>query len=252
MHFAAEHSGLPLPPIDHLAYNESVAAVSPALTPEELHYHQYNMESRGAYYRDYVPDHPFQMSSEDARLHEYMARNGELPPQNLPAMYSPVLYPQASPWHNFEAAFSMASLPSHIQSRNPKQKRARMSLQKRLLVNARERERMRVLNKAFEALRDALPCYIADGHMAKITTLRLAINYIRALTEVLNEQKTLEESQKELVEKAKEEVSKFKEDPDKERNVQPRSKERTSTQNSHSTNTVSTITKTEKFEEQAS
>ncbi|KAJ7380495.1 hypothetical protein OS493_008957 [Desmophyllum pertusum] len=68
-----------------------------------------------------------------------------------------------------------------------KQKRQRNSLKKRLLVNARERDRMRVLNNGFQALRDALPCYIADGHMAKITTLRLAINYIKALNEVLKE-----------------------------------------------------------------
>ena len=66
-------------------------------------------------------------------------------------------------------------------------KRQRNSLKKRLLVNARERDRMRVLNNGFQALRDALPCYIADGHMAKITTLRLAINYIKALNEVLSE-----------------------------------------------------------------
>lgn len=69
-----------------------------------------------------------------------------------------------------------------------KPKRQRSSLKKRLLVNARERDRMRVLNNGFQALRDALPCYIADGHMAKITTLRLAINYIKALNEVLNEE----------------------------------------------------------------
>ena len=69
-----------------------------------------------------------------------------------------------------------------------KPKRQRNSLKKRLLVNARERDRMRVLNNGFQALRDALPCYIADGHMAKITTLRLAINYIKALNEVLNEE----------------------------------------------------------------
>lgn len=73
-----------------------------------------------------------------------------------------------------------------------KQKRPRNSLKKRLLVNARERDRMRVLNNAFQALRDALPCYIADGHMAKITTLRLAINYIKALTEVLNDDNTVQ------------------------------------------------------------
>lgn len=73
------------------------------------------------------------------------------------------------------------------QPQSVKHKRQRNSLKKRLLVNARERDRMRVLNNGFQALRDALPCYIADGHMAKITTLRLAINYIKALNEVLNE-----------------------------------------------------------------
>lgn len=76
----------------------------------------------------------------------------------------------------------------HEEAPQPsKPKRQRNSLKKRLLVNARERDRMRVLNNGFQALRDALPCYIADGHMAKITTLRLAINYIKALNEVLNE-----------------------------------------------------------------
>lgn len=80
-----------------------------------------------------------------------------------------------------------------------KQKRPRNSLKKRLLVNARERERMRVLNSAFQALRDALPCYIADGHMAKITTLRLAINYIKALTEVLNDGSSTQMQQNPIV-----------------------------------------------------
>lgn len=65
--------------------------------------------------------------------------------------------------------------------------KTRTMYNKRLLVNARERERMKILNKGFENLRNALPCYIADGHISKITTLRLAINYIRTLTEVLNE-----------------------------------------------------------------
>ena len=81
--------------------------------------------------------------------------------------------------------------PAKFEPEEPPQpvkpKRQRNSLKKRLLVNARERDRMRVLNNGFQALRDALPCYIADGHMAKITTLRLAINYIKALNEVLNE-----------------------------------------------------------------
>lgn len=107
--------------------------------------------------------------------------------------YQCMLYGQQHPWQAFETSFSMQSyaLPPSVPA---KQKRPRMSMQKRLLVNARERERMRVLNKAFESLRDALPCYIADGHMAKITTLRLAINYIRALSELLNDQSKIEKN----------------------------------------------------------
>ena len=101
-----------------------------------------------------------------------------------------VLYPPRQmfpiPWGN-----SFPGNPLSMRPRQPKPKRPRMSLQKRLLVNARERDRMRVLNKAFESLRDALPCYIADGHMAKITTLRLAINYIKALSDLLNDQRAI-------------------------------------------------------------
>ena len=107
--------------------------------------------------------------------------------QDNSGFYPRDMYPSipGSPWIN-----SFAN-PLALRSRQPKPKRPRMSLQKRLLVNSRERERMRVLNKAFESLRDALPCYIADGHMAKITTLRLAINYIKALTDLLNEQRVM-------------------------------------------------------------
>ncbi|XP_046860557.1 neurogenic differentiation factor 6-B-like [Xenia sp. Carnegie-2017] len=65
--------------------------------------------------------------------------------------------------------------------------RSRTLYNKRLLVNARERERMKTLNKGFENLRNALPCYIADGHISKITTLRLAINYIKTLSAVLQD-----------------------------------------------------------------
>lgn len=131
--------------------------------------------------------------NEHLQSHTHAARNGSFmfgrePPSvtsSLPGA-SNIMYPtNISPWPTFEPTFDITSFPT--VTRPPKQKRPRMSLQKRLLVNARERERMRVLNKAFESLRDALPCYIADGHMAKITTLRLAINYIKALTDLLND-----------------------------------------------------------------
>ena len=76
--------------------------------------------------------------------------------------------------------------PAKRATRGKPINRSRTTYSKRLLVNARERERMKTLNKGFQNLRNALPCYIADGHISKITTLRLAINYIKTLTDVLN------------------------------------------------------------------
>lgn len=73
------------------------------------------------------------------------------------------------------------------RERKTQSNRSRTLYNKRLLVNARERERMKTLNKGFENLRNALPCYIADGHISKITTLRLAINYIKTLSAVLQD-----------------------------------------------------------------
>lgn len=112
------------------------------------------------------PGHPASDSDFAKGIYNLRPRGsvGSALPTTVPAKFEPEESPQPS-----------------------KPKRQRNSLKKRLLVNARERDRMRVLNNGFQALRDALPCYIADGHMAKITTLRLAINYIKALNEVLNE-----------------------------------------------------------------
>ena len=76
---------------------------------------------------------------------------------------------------------------SNKRERKTQPNRSRTLYNKRMLVNARERERMKTLNKGFESLRNALPCYIADGHISKITTLRLAINYIKTLSAVLQD-----------------------------------------------------------------
>lgn len=149
------------------------------------HTHQshYNSDVRSSLYRGYeqgcVPHH-----YNGEPHNEIMER---LETSSMQHSYPPYVYSPCPTWSPANNGYGINSYASHLQ-RNPKQKRSRMSLQKRLLVNARERERMRVLNKAFEALRDVLPCYIADGHMAKITTLRLAINYIKALTDLLNDQ----------------------------------------------------------------
>ena len=90
-----------------------------------------------------------------------------------------------------------APFQSDRRARKTQPNRSRTLYNKRLLVNARERERMKTLNKGFENLRNALPCYIADGHISKITTLRLAINYIKTLSAVLQdaEGQTLVEQQ---------------------------------------------------------
>lgn len=89
----------------------------------------------------------------------------------------------------------------------PKQKPAPLSKYRRKTANARERSRMKEINQAFETLRRAIPpshnayhsasspspssgsssCGSSAGSekLTKITTLRLAMDYIESLTRVL-------------------------------------------------------------------
>ncbi|KAG7501788.1 neurogenic differentiation factor 1 [Solea senegalensis] len=74
--------------------------------------------------------------------------------------------------------------------RGPKKKKmtkARMQRFKvrRMKANARERNRMHGLNDALESLRKVVPCYSKTQKLSKIETLRLAKNYIWALSEIL-------------------------------------------------------------------
>lgn len=70
-----------------------------------------------------------------------------------------------------------------------KSRPAPLSKYRRKTANARERHRMKEINNAFETLRKVLPdaeeIQPTSCSMTKITTLRLAVNYIRALSEVL-------------------------------------------------------------------
>ncbi|XP_066508921.1 neurogenic differentiation factor 6-B-like [Hoplias malabaricus] len=52
-------------------------------------------------------------------------------------------------------------------------------------ANTRERTRMHGLNSALERLRRVVPCHSKTQKLSKIETLRLARNYIRALSETL-------------------------------------------------------------------
>ena len=71
-----------------------------------------------------------------------------------------------------------------------KPKAAPLSKYRRKNANARERSRMREINQAFEALRRAVPqmsvTHQTNEKLTKITTLRLAMKYISALSAVLS------------------------------------------------------------------
>lgn len=90
-----------------------------------------------------------------------------------------------------------------VTKEKPKQKAPPLSKYRRKTANARERTRMREINSAFENLRQAVPVAVAGSSgnsspvgspgqtganekLTKITTLRLAMKYIRILSDILN------------------------------------------------------------------
>lgn len=83
----------------------------------------------------------------------------------------------------------------------PKHKPPPLSKYRRKTANARERDRMREINAAFETLRRAVPHFSLSSHrnqhdngsekLTKITTLRLAMKYIAALSQALQQPETL-------------------------------------------------------------
>lgn len=82
--------------------------------------------------------------------------------------------------------------PSARKKKKSKQKPGKLSKYRRKTANARERSRMREINEAFEALRRAIPhltpCTENNGEkLTKISTLRLAMKYITALSNALSD-----------------------------------------------------------------
>ncbi|CAH2041639.1 unnamed protein product, partial [Iphiclides podalirius] len=92
--------------------------------------------------------------------------------------------------------------PRAARSREPRARRAPQPLSKyrRKTANARERSRMREINRAFEALRRAVPAAAITGSpvpcekLTKITTLRLAMRYIAALSAALRDGPEIDET----------------------------------------------------------
>lgn len=81
---------------------------------------------------------------------------------------------------------------SNSNANKPKTKAAPLSKYRRKTANARERTRMREINMAFENLRYCVPNALTgeeagttNEKLTKITTLRLAMKYIRILNEAL-------------------------------------------------------------------
>ncbi|KAI5700171.1 helix-loop-helix protein delilah [Diaphorina citri] len=81
--------------------------------------------------------------------------------------------------------------PRNKVKKKPKQKPPPLSKYRRKTANARERHRMKEINDAFETLRNAIPTVhfinenVSNEKMTKITTLKLAMKYISALSHTL-------------------------------------------------------------------
>ncbi|CAL4252201.1 unnamed protein product, partial [Meganyctiphanes norvegica] len=74
----------------------------------------------------------------------------------------------------------------------PKARPAQLSKYRRRTANVRERHRLKEMNVAFESLRAVLPPEMGpptnSSTSTKITTLRQAVDYIQALTHVLEDE----------------------------------------------------------------
>ncbi|XP_075716061.1 neurogenin-1 [Rhinoderma darwinii] len=91
---------------------------------------------------------------------------------------------------------SPAQTPEKCEEEEKKKRRGRTRVKnqevlhkikkgRRVKANDRERSRMHNLNSALDELRTILPCFPDDTKLTKIETLRLAHNYIWALSETL-------------------------------------------------------------------
>ncbi|CRL02107.1 CLUMA_CG015122, isoform A [Clunio marinus] len=88
---------------------------------------------------------------------------------------------------------ALTTVTEKVAKEKPKQRAAPLSKYRRKTANARERTRMREINHAFETLRQSVPVIVAGSQaqstnekLTKITTLRMAMKYIKILSDILD------------------------------------------------------------------
>lgn len=81
------------------------------------------------------------------------------------------------------------SSSNHRQHKKPSRPRRRIAtVAQRRAANIRERRRMFNLNSAFDKLRKKVPTFAYEKRLSRIDTLRLAMTYIRFMSELLEEE----------------------------------------------------------------
>ncbi|CAF1290920.1 unnamed protein product [Adineta steineri] len=94
-------------------------------------------------------------------------------------------------YHQCPTIKKTSTEPKIPKKRGPKRKQmtpsrvARFKV-RRIKANGRERERMKGLNEQLEVLRETIPCFSLAQKLSKIETLRLAKNYIEALSQMIS------------------------------------------------------------------
>lgn len=96
---------------------------------------------------------------------------------------------------------ALMTVKDKVAKEKPKQRAAPLSKYRRKTANARERTRMREINHAFETLRQSVPVVIAGSptqntneKLTKITTLRMAMKYIKILSDILDDKTQVSDS----------------------------------------------------------
>lgn len=97
----------------------------------------------------------------------------------LPAS-SPILSPSLVPASSPGAPPDRSILTQYEELKS----KAMTSRARRIIANARERNRVHTISSAFEQLRKSIPCYSGNQKLSKLAILKIATSYIRCLSHV--------------------------------------------------------------------